>query len=107
MSDSATGPETAEGRAARRQGAGLARVLLVALAGALLIGLAGFAASTVISPDKPVVSTMCVDSSCSFAMSGDTSMPSNSMAATPRPATQRRSPPARLVDRVLRLVHLR
>lgn len=109
MPDFVTESTATEQGLARRRGSGPVRILLFAIMGALLIGLAGFTASVALTPDKPVVQTMCLDSNCTFAMSADNSM---SMPVSTdrqlRPASPKhRSAPERLVNEVLHICHLR
>jgi hypothetical protein len=83
--------------AVRRSGA--VRVALVAIVGALLVGCAGFAASLVLTPDAPLPQTMCVDSTCTYAMSAG--------GAPVQPVRQHsRSAPERFVRKVLYICHL-
>jgi len=83
-----------------RMRSGLVRVLLVACVGALLVGFAGYTASIALTPDAQLPHTMCVDSTCTYAMSATGGVPV-------RPAQQhRRSAPERLVRKVLFFCHL-
>jgi len=84
------------------QGLSPLRVLVVAVVGAVLLGGAAFAASTVVHSDEPIVRTMCVDSTCTYPMSAE------GASATPPPAAHKqRSAPERLVQKVLYFCHIR
>jgi hypothetical protein len=76
------------------------RVLLVAGTGVLLLGFAGYAVSVAMTPDQPLVHTMCLDSTCTYAMSADGAM------VTPVPHRSR-SAPERFVRKVLYICHIR
>jgi hypothetical protein len=78
-------------------------VLLVAGVGALLMGFAAFGASAMIAPDAPVPQTMCLDSTCTFAMSADSG---GSLPSPPAPHKSR-SAPERLARKVLYWCHIR
>jgi len=84
------------------QGLSPLRVLVIAAVGAVLLGGAAFAASTVVHSDEPIVRTMCVDSTCTYPMSAE------GASATPPPAAHKqRSAPERLVQKVLYFCHIR
>jgi hypothetical protein len=82
-------------------GASFARVLLIAVVGALLVGFAAFAANSVVQSDQPVARTMCMDTTCTYPMSVD-----GATAHPPQPK-HARSAPERLVRKVLYICHIR
>ncbi len=88
-----------------RRGSGPVRVLVLGVDGALLIGSAGFVVSVAMDPQSGLPQTMCVDSSCTYAMSADMSMSQSSMAR-PRPQPHHASAPERLVRDLLSVVHI-
>jgi hypothetical protein len=104
----------------RHRGHALLRLVVLPVGCVLLIGAAAYTASIALSPDKPVVATMCFDSTCSFGMAAGSDMssmpaPSGSSASPmtmsgsmqTRPIKQHRSPPERFVRGALHFFHMR
>jgi hypothetical protein len=95
----------ADGATARRPESpsrSVLRVLLVAGVGVLLLGFAGYAVSVAMTPEQPLVHTMCLDSNCTYAMSVDGA--GIQRAAPPR---RHESAPERFVRNVLYICHIR
>lgn len=90
----------------RPRGNGPLRVLLLGLVGALLIGSAGYVVSVALETDPPIGAAMCVDSSCTFAMSAG-EMPMGADRAPMQHRNKHRSAPERFVRDVLSSLHLR
>jgi len=80
---------------------GIPRVLLMAAIGAVLVGFAGFTASIALTPDAPVPNAMCLDSTCTYAISAEG-------GPAPQPAPHpSRSAPERFIRKVLYICHIR
>jgi hypothetical protein len=77
----------------------IVRVLGTAAAGVVLIGSAMFGVSSMVHRPIPAAASMCVDSTCTYAMSA--AVP---QAAKPHPV--HRSAPERLFRKVLYICHL-
>ncbi len=77
-------------------------VLLGTLAGAVLLGVAGLAVSALTGGDGPLGSTMCLDSSCTYARSAMTAGEDAGAMQSPPPAARlssdRRSAVEQLVE---------
>lgn len=86
----------------------VARVLVLALVGALLIGSAGYVLSVALDPDPGFSQTMCVDSGCTFAMSAGMPMTApDGRQVMPQKQSIRHSGPDRLVRDALSFLHIR
>jgi len=112
--------EQATAQTSGRHGHALLRLVVLPVGCVLLIGAAAYTASIALSPDKPVVATMCFDSTCSFGMAAGSDMSSMAMssgsdsssmsmsgAMPTRPIKPHRSPPERFVRGALHFFHLR
>ncbi len=86
-------------------GPGPVRVLLLGLVAAMVIGSTGYAVSVALDPEPGFSQTMCVDSTCTYAMSAGMPMAGH-MSQRPTPA-KKPSGPERLVRNALSFLHLR
>lgn len=101
----AAGALAAASPSAGTPGHGPVRVLVLGLVAALLIGCAGYVVSVALDPEPGFSQTMCVDSTCTYAMSAGMPMAgSESQHVAP---AKKRSGPEQFVRDALSYLHIR